>query len=64
MAITGVTFDVASLNDRGQVCTDRQRFHKVLTTGVKIAAYSFHNQYGMRSSPVAFFLILDREFKT
>ena len=33
----------------------RERFRKVLTTGVKIAAYSFHTRYEMGSGPVAVF---------
>ena len=42
----------------------RERFRKVLTTGVKIAAYSFHTHYEMGSGPVAVFLIQDRRLKT
>ena len=42
----------------------RERFRKVLTTGVKIAAYSFHTHYEMGSGPVAVFLIQNRRLKT
>ena len=36
----------------GKCGLQRANSHKVLTTGVKIAAYSFHTQLGMRSGPV------------
>ena len=48
----------------GQANIGRERFRKVLTTGVKIAAYSFHTHYEMGSGPVAGFLIQDRRLKT
>ena len=42
----------------------RERFRRGLTTGVKIAAYSFHTHYEMGSGPVAVFVIQDRRLKT
>ena len=47
-----------------QANINSERFRKVLTTGDKIAAYSFHTHYGMGSGPVAVFLIQDRVLKT